>query len=213
MRSGTVETLDEVLWRVVLAAHEKPPAADPEPERMTWTVYERNLIRARVPERYRADLRAFRSTPAVVAVRAFMADPTRVLLVLMGLRGVGKSCAAAYPLGRASGMYTLAAELSGIYRSLHYREELDRFTNAELLVVDELGREPDGRAGGEVSVLWEVVERRWAQRSKTILAANMLPKEFAERYGEHLLDRVEADGGDVILTGESLRPKRAQVGC
>lgn len=165
-----------------------------------------SLTRANVPARYRGDVaNGLTATPATSAVRAFMADPRRSLLALCGPAGTGKSCAACEGLARVPGRYVLAAELAGAFRRLDFRAFTESLGDAELLVVDELGREPDAASGGERSALWEVIERRWAAARKTILATNLTPDAFVKRYGDHILDRIREDRGLVVLAGKSLR--------
>lgn len=173
---------------------------------------ERHLAESKIPAAYAAELTSsWQATPASRAVSAFLADPKRRLLLLMGKPGTGKSlaiCAAiAVHLG---GRYVLSAEMSQAYRRLDYRDRVDAWIDqARILAIDELGREPTDADQRSRSTVWEVVERRWANGRKTILASNVTERAFRERYDEPMWDRITGDGGVVVLTGASLRQRGA----
>ena len=163
---------------------------------------------ARIPSSYADEIaRGWQSTPASQAVSAFLAAPGRRLLLMMGKPGTGKTlalCAAAavYPAGR----YVLSSEMSQAYRNLDYRQRIDEWVEqVKILTIDEVGREPTDADQRSRATIWEVVERRWANGRKTILASNVTEKVFRERYDEPIWDRITGDHGVVVLTGASMR--------
>lgn len=173
---------------------------------------ERHLSAAQIPAAYASEITSgWHATPASRAVSAFLADPKRRLLLLMGKPGTGKTlaicAAAAVAIG---GRYVLSAEMSQAYRRLDYRDRVDAWIDqARILAIDELGREPTDADQRSRSTVWEVVERRWANGRKTILASNVTERAFRERYDEPMWDRITGDGGVVVLTGASLRQRGA----
>lgn len=162
----------------------------------------------RIPAAYADEIRGdWRSTPAWEAVRAFCRDRNRRLLLLMGKPGTGKTlaiCSAA--AGYEHGRYLLSSEVSQAYRHLDFRDRVGTWIDqVSLLAIDELGREPTDADQRSRATIWEVVERRWANGRKTILASNVTERAFRERYDEPIWDRITGDRGVVVLTGASMR--------
>lgn len=187
----------------------RPWLAD-QPEPMPNATFQTWVQGRGVPPRYLDEvLVGFRETPPVTEVRAFMADPARSLLLLIGSRGVGKTIAASFAAVRWLGRYVLAAEVSQVYRELHCREMVRAWCSMGLLVIDELGREPTDMDQRSRATMWEVVERRYAARRKTILVSNMPEKFLRERYDEPMWDRISGDGGVFPVVGASLRQRGA----
>lgn len=181
-----------------------------QPEPMPQATYNAWVNGRGVPERYLDEvLEGMRETPPVAEVRAFMGDPKRSLLLLIGTRGVGKTIAASFAAVRWLGRYVLAAEISQAYRELHYREIVRSWCGVGLLVIDELGREPTDADQRSRATMWEVVERRFSARRKTILVSNTPEKLLRERYDEPMWDRISGDGGVFPVIGASLRQRGA----
>lgn len=193
----------------VLAAIERSiVASKPWVEAVQPADFQKRFHEARVPSGYADEITArWIPTPASQAVSAFLASPSRKILLLMGKPGTGKTLAAcaaasAYPAGR----YVLSSEMSQVYRNLDYRQRVDEWTEqVRVLAIDEVGREPTDADQRSRATIWEVVERRWAGGRKTILASNVTEKAFRERYDEAIWDRITGDGGVVVLTGKSMR--------
>lgn len=158
-----------------------------------------------IPARYRDDADLDAHTEATVAVDAFMRDRERSLLLMMGQKGTGKSVALARAAMLWRGKWLLAADMAQAYRHLEYRQLVEQWSNRNLVVVDELGREPTDADQRSRATIWEIIERRWADKRKTILASNLTEKAFRERYDEPVWDRITGDGGVVVLTGKSMR--------
>lgn len=187
-----------------------PWASDPSYQPSRRDV-ETLLAKAKIPRRYLDEvLDTPIVTEATAEVDAFIASPKRSLLLLLGPPGTGKTCAAVQGLACAGfGCYALAAELAQAYRWLDYRQRVEAWVSARLLVVDEIGREPTDSDQRSRATVWEVIERRWADRRKTILVTNLLEAPFRQRYDEAAWDRIEGDGGVALITGASLRQRGA----
>ena len=77
----------------------------------------------------------------------------------------------------------------------------DRATETELLVLDDLGREP----GDGAYLLENILNSRMSDLKQTTMTTNLRPEAFAERYGARIMDRMRADGAIFQVGGPSLR--------
>lgn len=126
----------------------------------------------------------------------------RGTLVLAGGTGCGKGVTAAYAAVHLGGLFVSAAGVSEL--PLSGSAELTRLERADLLVLDELGRE--SAVGKTRERLIALLQQRHDARRCTIVATNIASKrEFGRTYGDHLLDRVDKSGGYHELTGSSRR--------
>lgn len=136
-----------------------------------------------------------------------------VLLVLSGLRGCGKTTAAAWWLvqKREPAKYVRTYEprfvdASALARWPRFDDgkmvELER---ASALVIDDLGIEYDDKNGAFRSFLDGLVNTRYAACLPTLITTNLRAGEFKARYGERIADRIRESGRFVELAGESLR--------
>lgn len=176
------------------------------------------LTGARVPPcgTFRRDLRVWEEA------QKFAADPTKLVLVLVGPPGTGKSLAAASVFlslrhrvtdptwdGVAStgwrwarpGVVVTAPRLSRMPRYGPGSEELERLLSVPLLVLDDLGVEtmPLGDR------LDELLDMRMGRRLRTVVTANMDGKSLAGAYGERMADRLRLGGG--VVVAECVRPE------
>lgn len=149
---------------------------------------------------------ALSELPAFRTVRAWFRSPQRFLVVL-GSTGIGKSVAAAWAIAEIGGLYLTADELRRAFAQEHnearkLRRELFR---EPFVVVDELFTEGGFPADAKRAVQ-ELVDGR--QRLRTILMGNETVDEFAERYGQRVVERVRHQGTLVHIAGDSLRRDR-----
>jgi len=73
------------------------------------------------------------------------------------------------------------------------------------LAIDDLGREYSDQHGRWLSELDLLIDDRHERRQPTVITSNLSPKEFIERYGERIADRIRQMGLVVNCVGESLR--------
>lgn len=153
-------------------------------------------------------------TKAVVAAQAAL-DAGQTLLVLSGVRGCGKTTAAAWWLlqKRKPSEYVRVGpprfvDASTLARWPRYDDarmrELER---ASALVIDDLGVEYDDKNGAFRSFVDGLVNSRYAACLPTCITTNVPAAEFRQRYGERIADRIRESGRFVELAGESMRKK------
>ena len=166
----------------------------------------------------------------MAAAKRFVEDDANDLRVLglFGQRGVGKTVAACWVLGRllqeldvldrpsgnevrqsGFGYFVHATTLGRYLGDRHAGEWFDRLSRCGVLLLDDLGKEPmtgyrldEFKAG-----LFELVNTRHSNRRRTLLTSNLSKVDFAKRYGQALADRLRDYCLTVELVGESLRGK------
>jgi hypothetical protein len=133
------------------------------------------------------------------------------VLVLLGLKGIGKTVAGAWLLaGHGPGLYTTAEQLRASFDSKLERERelYYRALKARVLFVDELGREKDAVTAD--AMLFDVVNNRRGRAGRsgqlwTLLAGNLSDEDFRKRYDGSTVDRIEQLGVIVKVEGDNLR--------
>lgn len=135
------------------------------------------------------------------------------ILVLSGGVGTGKTYTACGILarllrGKYYTMYDIVNTLAnrtfgGMDKASDMRAEL---YNVSVLVIDEVGR----GGAGEDAVLFEIVNERYNRCRGVILVTNLEKKEFVEKFGEPLLDRIIECGVWQDYGNESRRKKRGK---
>lgn len=80
---------------------------------------------------------------------------------------------------------------------------VDRLSFGSLLLLDDLGAETI--SAPIVSVIAAVVDFRYRHLSKTVITTNLPLKEFAERYGQRVADRILDGGTWIELSDASMR--------
>lgn len=171
---------------------------------------ERRQFRQRlelVPLREREILRAGRdkspplkNTAALAAVREWLAaSPRPALLMLAGPTGIGKTVAACYAIAKLGGMYARS------YALTRPGFDIDAAQAAEVLVLDQSGREHVGPSAFGMAALEEIIDGRYASRLPTILVCNLTREQWESRYDDIIAERMRGDGQWVQLDGDSLR--------
>jgi hypothetical protein len=151
-------------------------------------------------------------TQALVEARGAL-SLSLVLLVLSGLRGCGKTTAAAWwvtqkhkPQQYVRTFDPRFVDSTSLARWPKYDDaamrELER---ASALVIDDLGVEYDDKGGAFRSFLDGLVNSRYAACLPTLITTNLTASDFRARYGERIADRIREAGRFVELAGESLR--------
>jgi hypothetical protein len=152
-------------------------------------------------------------TPALDAVKAHLESPPAcVFLTLSGKRGQGKTFAAAFGVYAQGGRFVDAHDL--VRLSSFDEGEWRDLERQPLLAIDELGAEYLNDA--YKANLYALLNRRYADQRKTILATNLSAPAFVARYcpdpEDRLLERLTKGGTWANLAGESLRTHWAEGG-
>jgi DNA replication protein DnaC len=145
-------------------------------------------------------------TPALDAVKAHLqAPPACVFLTLAGKRGQGKTFAASWAVYTAGGRFVDAHDL--VRLSSFDEGEWRDLERQPVLAIDELGAEYLNDA--YKANLYALLNRRYADQRRTVLATNLSSSAFMARYcpdpEDRLLERLTKGGTWLNLTGDSLR--------
>lgn len=150
-------------------------------------------------------------TAALEAVRRWF-ESGRTWCVLSGRPGVGKTVAATWAVREAlRGGDTAAFRPAVVVAKLSMFDagagELAYLKRVDILVLDDYGAEmPSEFAKAQFH---ELLDARNESRSKTLLTTNLGRREFADRIGPRLVDRIAGDGVVHELTGASMRRREA----
>ncbi len=156
-----------------------------------------------IPRAFEAALDAPKETEVLARVQAFIASPKLVLL-LAGAVGRGKSIAAAWAVEDQVGRYMEAADI--VQANLYDAQAWRAFFTPGLLAVDELGMEPLDLGGWGAAKLYDLLNGRMQAAKKTILVTNLDGRAFFARYPDkRLKDRFRAHGAFFQAEGESMR--------
>jgi hypothetical protein len=144
--------------------------------------------------------------------RAEQRSRTPLVLVVLGSVGTGKSCAIGWAVTHhdRSAYHLTAGDVCAQTRNGHSEGAAiwAKRVGYDLLAIDELGREPNPER------IVEMVLDRHAAARATLLAGNLSPTEFRERYRDDRLRsrlaRQQAQGARVVvmLAGEDMRTGR-----
>lgn len=224
----TTDTWEETPWGIqprsgsdhVIGYYEASPAEQRELERQA-AVAARNKGRksAGIPPRVLPLLDALKLTEPVAAVRAFMADQARSLLVLAGPTGCGKTVAAclALDLGlvlEVQGPFVRPTNAGEFLKAIDLlridtfdSEPWENLGKEPVLVIDDLGTEPLDEKGWGLSKIAALLDDRYDGCRKTVITTNLTGDQFKARYrdGGRLADRLREAGSYIQFSGQSLR--------
>ncbi|ABS25291.1 ATP-binding protein [Anaeromyxobacter sp. Fw109-5] len=172
----------------------------------------RRFVEGSVPQAFWESVQNPDNTEALAAVRHHLAvaPPECVFLSLAGPRGRGKSTALAWAVTEHGGLFVEAHALVrlGMFDRI-WRDAPD----VPVLALDEIGAEylNDGYRAS----LYELLNRRFSNNRKTIIATNLDAAAFKARYcpdaNDRLAERIAKGGRWVNLPGESMRRNWREV--
>jgi DNA replication protein DnaC len=154
-----------------------------------------------------------------LAVLGAMKWPARGFLVLYGGTGTGKSFGAAWavreylkngvskPMDKKTWESIERAGDNAIWANVQEiasdRVLLPKASAARLLIMDDLGREEDTKAGN--AAVCALISKRYDAKLATIVTSELSLADIRKRYGRYLADRLAedfGDGGGVIDCGD-----------
>jgi len=187
----------------------------------------RELENAAVPPRVASLIISggFSMNGAIEAATSFVGESG--MLVLSGAAGCGKTFAAGWlvhreirnqaelselndsecwvPRQRPRYQFVTTARLS---RMSQYDEKtVDALESVPLLIIDDVGAEYADAKGYFASMFDALINARYANQLRTVLTTNLTGRQFKERYGERIADRIREAGRFVELDSASLRGK------
>lgn len=199
---------------------EEYTSLDPLPEidetqPLGWLDRQREEFRLQargVPARLAVVLRSPGSTPAMTAIETFFDDPKKLILVLAGGVGTGKTVAAAAAVANysQSALMIKATDLSahGMYGQDN-QEFWDTCQAKALLAIDDLGTEPRDEKGYAAALFETLMDRRYDAAKRTIITTNITADQFKATYcggpTGRLYDRIREVGSFVRVAGDSMR--------
>ncbi len=143
-------------------------------------------------------------------------DDNHSTLILSGKCGTGKSHLGAGIILSSGGKMIdadtllLQVDSGDNFKSAENKFEiLSRFSNYNILVIDEIGRSMD--AIKEKGYLSYILRNRYNNRLPTVLISNLAKKELIKFFGEAIYDRFKETCIYLEFTGESYRPSKRNV--
>jgi DNA replication protein DnaC len=163
---------------------------------------QRCRVSGHVPARLWQSLDDPQRTEALDAVRIFLeAPPACTFLILSGPAGVGKTFGLGFAVQERGGEYVSAQTLvtvgsfDPVWKDIGF---------ASLLSLDELGAEKRNEAYD--ASLFALLDARYANQRKTVLATNLDAAAFKARYSDdRLYDRLKKAGEWVYVGGSTMR--------
>ncbi len=92
------------------------------------------------------------------------------------------------------------------YSSDREMPDLTRYTDAELLIMDDLGTELTTQY--TVSCLYNIVNTRINRNLSTIISTNLTQKELRDRYSDRITSRLFGEYFPIVFTGKDVRHQK-----
>lgn len=140
-------------------------------------------------------------------------------LLLYGAPGLGKtflsSCIAREVIQKSfSVAYNTAISIFSCYDTVKFgggeqpqaAAELEKYKNADLLIIDDLGTEM--KSVFTVSCLYDLLNRRIMRQKCTIINTNLSPKQLESRYSEAISSRILGTFIPIRFIGTDIRKRK-----
>jgi len=137
-------------------------------------------------------------------------------LILCGKPGTGKThlvsviCREIASSHNAQPIYTTASKMLRYIRAAYGKnatyteaEAMDKFINADLLALDEIGVKLPTEH--DRSMLFEIVDERYQRRLPTIIISNLTIDEISKQTDARMVDRLSENGNLLIFDWSSYR--------
>ena len=169
--------------------------------------------RAGIPARVWPALDNPSDTPALLAVRDWLAE-SLTILILTGVPDRGKTVAACEALDKRGGRFVKAIEL--VRRGMFDNDFWDAIYAAPIVVVDDLGTEPLDDKGYALANVQALIDRAYDGAPRLIVTANLSLATLRDKYlasdGGRSLGRVR-ERGEIVecVDGEGFRPTATET--
>jgi len=144
-------------------------------------------------------------------------------LLLIGSPGLGKTflsaCIARVVADNGfSVVYDMAASIFSKFEDAKFRRtddseglrnEVKRYFECDLLIIDDLGTEMT--TAFTTSALYEIINTRLITGKKTIVNSNLTMEELERRYSEQIMSRLDGEYHKLKFHGEDIRKKKNAV--
>ncbi len=133
-------------------------------------------------------------------------------IVMMGRTGLGKThlslSIAKHVIDKGYGVvYLPAQKLISNLEKAHFSNSdedfLKKYTNCDLLIIDDLGSEFENSFGS--SAIANLINERLYENRPTIISTNLSSKEIFDRYSERTASRVLGEYRKLLFIGEDIR--------
>lgn len=155
--------------------------------------------------------------PGILAVKRYIANPIKGFLLLHGSSGTGKTSLAitiATELIRTKSLGARLINAVSLLQSFSFPQDtnpLRIYSEAQILVIDDLGSVNESITPHQKKLLWALIENRWSDSKITILTTNMAIQDnssgigLATWIGNSGWDRIIDNLTRISLEGKSLR--------
>jgi DNA replication protein DnaC len=86
------------------------------------------------------------------------------------------------------------------------KHDIDRYTSADLLIIDDLGTEMVNQF--TMSCVYDVINERINARRSTIISTNLSSKDIEAKYNERIYSRLIGEYFPVLFTGTDIRRQK-----
>lgn len=146
-------------------------------------------------------------------------DDTYKNFLLVGKTGLGKThlstAVAKAVIDRGYDvLYVTAIGMIGDFEARRFgdgsgvRNDPARYTEAELLIIDDLGTEVTNQF--TIACLYDVINVRMNQRKSTIINTNVSLREFEPRYSERITSRLFGEYNPIVFEGKDIRMQKSK---
>ena len=142
-------------------------------------------------------------------------------LILVGATGLGKThlCSAVARRVIERGFYVVYESAQGLFGEYEARrfhtnsytdaseeDDIDRFADCDLLIIDDLGTEITNRFS--ISCLYYLLNQRLIRHRPTVISTNLRGAELRSRYEDRIMSRVFGEFIPLQFTGSDIRMQK-----
>lgn len=149
-------------------------------------------------------------TPSMAILRQWHIDhPREGIGILSGPNGIGKTVAATWWAMETNAVVIRAPVFAATSR--YDREAHTRWTSARCVVLSDLGAEFSDSKGSLMSDLENFIDEHYEGMHRLVVTTNCTSKDFQDKYGKRMLDRLSECGTWMSVTGDSMRKRKPRA--